>query len=109
MADRYKWITDEIVLNIIDPADLEDWEQIILSIKSGSTFIEKMKDAEHDELAVIDNQIIASLTQEETASLGKKTEIQLNIYYTGGTRGATKIFQVAYDRNLHSEVMPDEE
>ena len=107
---RYKWITDDIVFNIINPEDLENWEQIILTIKSGSTIIEKIKDAEHDELYVDEEESIIScaLSQEETSKLAK-TKLQLNIYYNNSYRGATQIFEIEYSKNLHEEVMPDEE
>ena len=107
---RYKWITDDIVFNITDPEDLENWEQIILTIKSGSTIIEKIKDSEHDDLYVDENEhiISCSLSQEETSLLAK-TKLQLNIYYNNSTRGATQIFEVEYSNNLHGEVMPSAE
>lgn len=107
---RYKWITDDIVFNIQNPEDLENWEQIILTIKSGSTVIEKLKDESHDDLFVDENEgiISCSLSQEETSLLAK-TQLQLNIYYDNMSRGATQIFEVEYSKNLHSEVMPSEE
>ena len=107
---RYKWITDDIVFDIINPEELENWEQIILTIKSGSTIIEKIKDDEHDDLYVDEEEGIVScfLSQEETSQLSK-TKLQLNIYYKNGYRGATKKFEVEYSNNLHDEVMPYEE
>ena len=104
---RYKWITDDIVFNITNPEDLQDWDQIILTIKSGSNVIEKIKDDTHDDLFVDEEEqvISCSLSQEETALLGK-TQLQLNIYYDNFTRGATQIFEIEYSKNLHSEVMP---
>ena len=106
---RYKWITDDIVFNITNSEDLEGWNQIILTIKSGSTIIEKIKDDDHDELYVdeVEQIISCSLSQEET-SLLSKTQLQLNIYYDNSTRGATQIFEVEYSKNLHSEVMPSD-
>lgn len=98
-----KWTTPRLKCSI--PPELP-LDYVLLTLSQGGTKIERTIDASQLE----DGIFCVTLTQEETAlfNLGYSINAQVNIM-SGSTRLASKILNLTATKNLHDEVIGDEE
>lgn len=98
-----KWTTP--ILRCSIPTELV-FEYILLTLKQGNTSIEKTILSDE----VVDGKFDVVFSQEETGQfqLYKEIEAQLNIM-NGDVRVATNIVKMKIERNLHDEIIGDEE
>lgn len=96
-----EWTTPTITCTIPEV----ECDYILLTLKQGSTIIEKRIEASE----ISNNQFSATFTQAETGQFEKTNlystiEAQLNII-KGSTRMATNIVQLSLTKNLHNEAI----
>lgn len=97
----YKGVTPTLTLQFTEDAQLEQAEEIIVTI-SNSVYDPII---EITDVTVEDNSIIVELTQAQTLSLPTGCKIQANWTYAGGKRACSEVKQFTMSNNLHPEVI----
>ena len=111
MAYFFVYETKDFPLKIVKNGEgegkvLEGYEKIIVSLKQGTTLIEK----DETKLGIdVENDIInLHLSQEETGAFStlEQVKLQVNIYYTDTERDTSQETYIDVYDNLHKEIMP---
>ena len=103
----YQWTTDLLNLETGSEA-LEDYKQIVLSIRCGSLKKDLFLDDESHDFIINEtgDGLLWDLGQLDTAQFkGGAMKMQLNIYYTDGSRRASDPFEYKYDKNMYEKYM----
>lgn len=98
--------TDIFTLTLPAGTDLTQASHIVFSIVQDCFELHK-KDTGIEVDSTDHNKLTVSLTQEDTLnfSWNEKAEIQLNIYYSNGSRVPTKVYEIEVEKNLYREVI----
>ena len=106
----YQWTTHR--LNLVTGSEpLEDYKQIILSVRCGSLKQNFFLDDTHNDLLINDegDGLLWDLGQLDTALYkGGIMKMQINIYYTDECRRASDPFQYKFERNMYEKYMDGE-
>lgn len=96
--------TPTFTLSFDESVDFSDAKSIVVTL--ATDYRKELAEKTDDDLEINENIIRFSLTQEESLAMSPgRMLLQVNVLYNNGTRVASEIASVVWDKNLKGDLM----